>query len=209
MSCAILNIHNTSPLQRFVNLSRSFLLSVPLLNQRWGLSFTLTPASSRSPLNLAYTYLRVTSLLMLMMYTTNHRKFISCLATFAVCSSALVPRVQLPPSFSVSTYASKATGFPNVGRDGGGGGVLNSKNIIVFSDTTTTNGAGAFVNFSSNSYAFVPNAKEPTKLQDFGSAAKPDVPAEIVPWWGTEKCQTNFIWPNSMYCPKRVMNSED
>lgn len=119
------------------------------------------------------------------------------LILFSCSSSALMPRAQLPPSFSVSTYAGKATGFPNVDRDGGGGGVLNGKNVLIFSDTITTNDAGAMVNFSSNSYAFVPNAKEPTKMQDVGSTSRPDVPAELVPWWGAEKCQTNFIWPNS------------
>ncbi|KAL6718060.1 hypothetical protein ACLMJK_004145 [Lecanora helva] len=53
------------------------------------------------------------------------------------------------------------------------------------------------VNFSSNSYAFVPNPKEPLKLRDFGSAAKPEIPTEVVPWHGTENIKENYIWPNN------------
>ena len=121
------------------------------------------------------------------------------LSLFFDTTSALVARAAVrAPTFTVSTYAGEATGFPYVGRDGGGGGTLNGKNVIIYSDTTTTNAAGAFVNFSSNSYAFVPDPKDPLKLQDFGSSQKPEVPTEIVPWYGTETCQKNFIWPNSM-----------
>lgn len=117
---------------------------------------------------------------------------------FAQISSALVARAAIrSPTFTVSTYAGEATGFPYIGRDGGGGGTLNGKNIIIYSDTTTTNAAGGFVNFSSRSYAFVPNAKDPLTLQDFGSSDKPKVPTEAVPWHGSESCQKNFIWPNS------------
>lgn len=119
------------------------------------------------------------------------------LIVFSRCSFAIVPSARLPPTFSVSTYAGEATDFPHICRDGGGGGVLNGKNVITFSDTTTKNEAGNMVNFSSNSYAFVPNAKEPTTLQDFGSESRPDVPVEIVPWWGPENCANNSIWPDS------------
>lgn len=132
------------------------------------------------------------------MYSSGVLSAASALVFFIHSSSALVvKRAIRAPTFTVSTYAGEATGFPYVGRDGGGGGVLNGKNIIIYSDTTTTNAAGGFVNFSSNSYAFVPNPKEPLKLQDFGSAQKPEVPVEIVPWYGTETCEKNFIWPNS------------
>ena len=122
-------------------------------------------------------------------------------------SLALVARQAIrAPTFTVSTYASDATGFPYVGRDGGGGGCINGKNVIVYSDTTTTNAAGGFVNFSSNSYAFVPNPKDPLKLQDFGTAARPEVPVEVVPWHGTENIQENFIWPNSISSPSHLSN---
>lgn len=122
----------------------------------------------------------------------------SALFLFSSGSSALVAKRALrAPTFTVSTYAGEATGFPYVGRDGGGGGSLNGKNVIIYSDTTTSNAAGGFVNFSSNSYALVPNPAEPLSLQDFGSAEKPEVPAEIVPWYGIETCNKNFIWPNS------------
>ena len=125
----------------------------------------------------------------------------SALLLSSHCASALVARAVIrAPTFTVSTYAGDATGFPYVGRDGGGGGVISGKNVIVYSDTTTTNAAKGFVNFSSNSYAFVPNPKEPLKLQDFGSAEKPEVPMEVVPWHGTENIKDNYIWPNSMLC---------
>ena len=130
-----------------------------------------------------------------------HLSVISTLLLFFLshCASALVARAAIrAPSFTVSAYSGDATGFAFVGRDGGGGGVVNGKNVIVYSDTTTTNAAKAFVNFSSNSYAFVPNPKEPLKLQDFGSAEKPEVPVEIVPWYGTENIKDNYIWPNSI-----------
>lgn len=119
---------------------------------------------------------------------------------FAQISSTLVAKAAIrAPTFTVSTYAGAATGFPYVGRDGGGGGgTLNGKNIITYSDTTTTNAAGGFVNFSSNSYAFVPDATKPLILQDFGSSDKPKIPTAVVPWHGSESCQKNFIWPNSM-----------
>ena len=121
------------------------------------------------------------------------------LVLFSHSSTALVARAAIrAPTFTVSTYAGDATGFPYVGRDGGGGGSINGKNVIVYSDTTTTNAAGDFVNFSSNSYAFVPNPKDPLQLQDFGSTDKPQVPTEVVPWYGTENVTNNFIWPNSM-----------
>ena len=132
------------------------------------------------------------------MYTSGILSAASALVLFLHGSSALLAKRALrAPTFTVSTYAGEATGFPYVGRDGGGGGVLNGKNVIIYSDTTTTNAAGGFVNFSSNSYAFVPNAKKPLTLQDFGTAEKPEVPVEIVPWYGNETCQNNFIWPNS------------
>lgn len=119
---------------------------------------------------------------------------------FSHYSSALVARAAIrAPTFTVSAYTGDATGFPYVGRDGGGGGVVDGKNVIVYSDTTTTNAAGGFVNFSSNSYAFVPDPREPLKLQDFGSPEKTDVPTEVVPWYGTEACSTNYIWPNSRF----------
>jgi len=76
-------------------------------------------------------------------------------------------------------------------------GVLNGKNVFIYSDTTATNAAGGMVNFNSNSYAFMPNSKHPLTLQDFGTAEKPKVPVEIMPWHGTETCWNNFIWPNS------------
>ena len=121
------------------------------------------------------------------------------ISLFSYTTSALVARAAIrAPTFTVSTYAGDATGFPYVGRDGGGGGTLSGNNVIIYSDTTTTNAAGKFTNFSSNSYAFVPNPKDPLKLQDFGSLGKPEVPVEIVPWHGTETCQKNYIWPNSM-----------
>lgn len=101
------------------------------------------------------------------------------------------------PTFTVSTYNGEATGFPHVGRDGGGGGVINGKNVIIYSDTTTANPEGGMANFSSNSYAFVPNPRQPLTLQDFGSPKEPNVPIEIVPWYGNETCKDNFIWPNS------------
>lgn len=132
------------------------------------------------------------------MYTLDISSAILTLLFFLRASSALVAqRAIRAPTFSVSAYPGEATGFPHVGRDGGGGGVLNGKNVIIYSDTTTTNAAGGMANFSSNSYAFVPNPKEPLRLQDFGTTMKPKVPVEIVPWHGTETCQNNFIWPNS------------
>lgn len=132
------------------------------------------------------------------MYTSYISSVALALLLFLRGSSALVAKRAIrAPTFSVSTYPGVATGFPHVGRDGGGGGVLNGKNIIVYSDTTTTNAKGGMANFSSNSYAFVPNPKDPLKLQDFGTAEKPEVPVEVVPWHGTETCQNNFIWPNS------------
>ena len=125
-----------------------------------------------------------------------------CAATaivlFSRSTAALVARAVIrAPTFTVSTYAGDATGFPYVGRDGGGGGSLDGKNVIVYSDTTTTDAAGKLVNFSSNSYAFVPNPKDPLKLQDFGSMEKPQIPMEVVPWYGTETVTDNYIWPNS------------
>lgn len=130
----------------------------------------------------------------------------SALSLFSHCSLALVARAAIrAPTFTVSTYAGKATGFAHVGRDGGGGGSVNGKNVIVYSDTTTSNAAGCMVNFSSNSYAFVPDPKEPLKLQDFGSAEYPKVPVEIVPWYGAETCEDNFIWPNSMFAASDVV----
>ena len=108
---------------------------------------------------------------------------------------ALVAAAQVPPTFTVSSYAGSATGFPYVGRDGGGGGVLNGKNIMVFSDTTTDNSTGGFVRFSSNSYTFVPDpASNPLQLQDYGTDG---IPEQAVPWWGDENLSDNFIWPNS------------
>ena len=134
------------------------------------------------------------------MYFGNLLIAASPLLLFSHFSSALVARAAIrAPTFTVSAYDGEATGFPYVGRDGGGGGTINGKNVIVYSDTTTTNAAGGFVNFSSNSYAFVPDPKDPLKLQDFGSAAKPTVPMEVVPWYGTENVTNNFIWPNSMF----------
>lgn len=137
------------------------------------------------------------NLLIYIMHFSTPFNAIFGLIVFSRCSSALVPRAQLPPTFSVSTYAGEATGFPNVCRDGGGGGCLAGKNVIIWSDTTTTDDAGKMVNFSSNSYAFVPNAKDPTTLQDFGSKSRPDVPVEIVPWSGSEN-SSNWIWPDSV-----------
>ncbi len=132
------------------------------------------------------------------MYTSDISSAALALILFLRGSTALVAKRAIrAPTFSVSTYSGEATGFPNVSRDGGGGGVLNGKNVIIYSDTTATNAAGGMVNFSSNSYAFVPNPKHPLTLQDFGTAEKPKVPIEIVPWHGTETCQNNFIWPNS------------
>ena len=133
------------------------------------------------------------------MYISNSLTLALTPLLFSHFSSTLVVRAAIrAPTFTASAYNGEATGFPYVGRDGGGGGTINGKNIIIYSDTTTTNAAGAFVNFSSNSYAYVPNPKDPLTLQDFGSAAKPEVPIEAVPWYGTETCQNNYIWPNSM-----------
>ena len=113
---------------------------------------------------------------------------------------ALVAQVAIrAPSFTVSEYVGKATGFPHVGRDGGGGGTVNGKNVIVFSDTTTSNKAGSLVNFTSNSYAYVLNPrKNPLELQDFGSVKSPKVPRAAVPWHGAETLKGHFIWPNSI-----------
>lgn len=46
---------------------------------------------------------------------------------------------------------------PNVYRDGGGGGKIGGKNIMVFSDTTTTAGGaqGSMKGFTSNSIVYV------------------------------------------------------
>lgn len=132
------------------------------------------------------------------MYTLSSFKAIVAFILFLQGSSVLTTnRPVRAPTFTVSTYNGEASGFPHVGRDGGGGGVVNGKNVIMYSDTTTANPEGGVANFSSNSYAFVPDPKQPLKLQDFGSFEKPEVPVEAVPWYGNETCKDNFIWPNS------------
>lgn len=132
------------------------------------------------------------------MYTSSSFKAIVAFILFLQGSSVLAAnRPVRAPTFTVSTYTGEATGFPHVGRDGGGGGIVNGKNVIIYSDTTTANPEGGMANFSSNSYAFVPNPEQPLKLQDFGSSEKPNIPVEVVPWYGNETCKHNFIWPNS------------
>ena len=64
----------------------------------------------------------------------------------------------LPPSFVVEDIGTtNDTAFPNVYRDGGGGGLISGKNIIVFSDTSTTTGgpSDSLKYFTSNSIAYV------------------------------------------------------
>ena len=120
------------------------------------------------------------------------------LLLFSHYSSALVAQSSCPSSYlHCLDIRWRGTGFPHVERDGGGGGSLNGKNIIVYSDTTTTDVAGGFVNFSSNSYAFVLDPKVPLKLRDFDSVEKPKVPTEVVSWHGTETVTINYVWPNS------------
>lgn len=132
------------------------------------------------------------------MYTSSSFKAAMAVVLFLQGFSVLATKRPVrAPTFTVSTYASEATGFPHVGRDGGGGGVVNGKNFIVYSDTATANAAGGMANFSFNSYAFVPDPKKPLTLQDFGSSEKPKVLVEVVPWYGNETCKNNFIWPNS------------
>ena len=73
-------------------------------------------------------------------------------------SSALFTNNILPPSFTVEEIGTaNDTAFPNVYRDGGGGGLVNGKNVIVFSDTSTTSGgpAASLRYFTSNSIAYV------------------------------------------------------
>ena len=73
-------------------------------------------------------------------------------------SSALFTDSILPPSFTVEEIGmANDTAFPNVYRDGGGGGLVNGKNIIVYSDTSTTSGgpSASLRYFTSNSIAYV------------------------------------------------------
>ena len=73
-------------------------------------------------------------------------------------SKALVAHSKLPPTFSVQEIGVMSDpSSPNVYRDGGGGGQIGGKNIMVFSDTTTTAGGvqGSMKGFTSNSIVYV------------------------------------------------------
>jgi len=63
----------------------------------------------------------------------------------------------LPPVVSSVDLLGTAydTNFPNVYRDNGGGGKVNGLNLVVFADTSVTNGGrnGELVYFVSNSVA--------------------------------------------------------
>ncbi|KAF2814104.1 uncharacterized protein BDZ99DRAFT_231473 [Mytilinidion resinicola] len=121
-------------------------------------------------------------------------------------AGVIVPRSgTLPPKFTVSEYSNDAVGFPNVYRDGGGGGTINGKNIIVFCDTTTTDGgpSGKMIGFTSNSAAYA-NADTPTSLTDFGSSG---IPKTAVAYTTAEAAYTSkhfgsdggreVLWPGS------------
>ena len=47
------------------------------------------------------------------------------------------------------------SGFPDVMRDRGDGGSINGKNIIVFSDTSTSDGTGGLKGFTSDPTVYV------------------------------------------------------
>jgi hypothetical protein len=92
-------------------------------------------------------------------------------------SHALVARASLPPSFVVQElgFTTESNSAINgVSRDGGGGGLVNDYQLIVFSDTGTTNSNGQMIGFTSNSVAFS-NGKNPTSLTDFGQNGVPDL----------------------------------
>jgi len=126
-------------------------------------------------------------------------------------AGVIVPRAaSLPPKFTVSEYSNDAVGYPNVYRDGGMGGTLNGHNIIVFCDTTTTNGGpkGSMIGFTTNSAAYA-DADTPTSLTDFGSNG---VPKTAIDFTAAETNYTNLhfygkggvadggrevIWPGS------------
>ena len=80
------------------------------------------------------------------------------LLLLATSSQALVARSKLPPSFTVQDLGiANDTDFPSVYRDGGGGGRINGKNLIVYSDTSTTTGGynASLRAFTSTSIAYV------------------------------------------------------
>ncbi|MCJ1241857.1 hypothetical protein MMC14_009863 [Varicellaria rhodocarpa] len=121
-------------------------------------------------------------------------------------SSALFTDSILPPSFTVEEIGmANDTAFPNVYRDGGGGGLVNGKNIIVYSDTSTTSGgpSASLRYFTSNSIAYS-NTQNPTSLTDFGSNGAPNLGVPFQPNesafttanWNT-KHERIAIWPGS------------
>jgi hypothetical protein len=121
-----------------------------------------------------------------------------------ICN-ARVSRISLPPSFTVQKLGfttESNTNFGRVGRDGGGGGLVNGNQLIVFSDTETTNANDQIVGFTSNSAAYF-DGNDPTSLTDFGQNGVPDLG---IPWLANESAWKDansaaqkrlIIWPES------------
>ncbi|KIY69871.1 hypothetical protein CYLTODRAFT_442392 [Cylindrobasidium torrendii FP15055 ss-10] len=107
-----------------------------------------------------------------------------------VSTSAL--RAVSTPTFNV-TELGQATDpdFPYVYRDGGVGGTINGKNIIVFSDTTTTDADGNMRYFTSNTAAFF-DTTAPTQLTDFGNDGIPNL---AIPFTASETAYTDEHFP--------------